>query len=106
MQRFMTFVNGSNLFTTFKHIDLYIDDYEELYQYIFEQTVAWWRTTLAAASPPPAQHVRVYWHVVDSLDDWDLHNQFRPIVPHVADIIAYRPCLHLFRWEWSEQIHG
>jgi len=74
VQRFMTFVNGSNLFTAFKHLDLFIDDYEELYQYIFEQAVEWWRTTLLAPSPPPAQHVRVYWHVVDNMDEWDLSN--------------------------------
>ena len=74
MQRVMTFVNGSNLFTAFKHLDLYIDDYEDLYFYVFEQAVEWWRSTLASPSPPPAQHVRVYWHVVDTMDEWDLTN--------------------------------
>jgi hypothetical protein len=70
----MTFVNGSNLFTAFKHLDLYIDDYEDLYHYLFEQTVEWWRTMLVAPTPPAAQHVRVYWHVVDSMDEWDVGN--------------------------------
>lgn len=74
MQRCMMFVNGSNLFTAFKHLDLYIDDYEELYQFIFEQSVEWWRSTIVGPSQPPAQLVRVYWHVVDDMDEWDLAN--------------------------------
>lgn len=74
MQRFMTFVNGSNLFTSFKHLDLYIDDYEDLFHYIFEQAVDWWRSTTSASTPVPAQHVRIYWHVVETMDEWDLAN--------------------------------
>lgn len=74
MQRFMTFVNGSNLFTAFKHIDLFIDDYEDLYTYIFEQVTEWWRSTVVAPTPPSVQHIRIYWHVVDSIDEWDINN--------------------------------
>lgn len=74
MQKFITFVNGSNLFTTCKHFDLFIDDYEEMFHYLFEQAVDWWRSTVVAPSAPPAQHLRVYWHVVDSMDDWDVNN--------------------------------
>src|SRR5665647_556900 len=70
----MTFVNGSNLFTSFKHLDLYIDDYEDLFHYIFEQAVDWWRSTTSAPTPVPAQHVRIYWHVVETMDEWDLSN--------------------------------
>ncbi|MEI7834526.1 MAG: NYN domain-containing protein [bacterium] len=75
MNRFMTFVNGSNLFTNFKHLDVFVDDYEALYRYIFTKTVERWRTTISPVNhPTPAINVRVYWHVVDVMEEWDLRN--------------------------------
>ena len=70
----MTFVNGSNLFGTFKHLEVFVDDYEALYRYIFTQAVEHWRSTVIAATPPVMRQVRVYWYVVDSMDEWDLNS--------------------------------
>lgn len=74
MDKFAFFVNGSHLFGAFKHMEVYVNDYEALYRYLFEQAVGRWRNTIVAAAPPPAQLVRVYWYVVDSIDEWDLNN--------------------------------
>ncbi len=75
MNRFMTFVNGSNLFTSFKHLDVFVDDYEALYRYIFTRTVDRWRSTISPINhPTPAINSRVYWHVVDIIEEWDLRN--------------------------------
>jgi len=68
----MTFVNGSNLFGTFKHLEVFVDDYEALYRYIFSQAVEGLRSTVNAPTPTPIRLVRVYWYVVDSMDEWDL----------------------------------
>jgi uncharacterized LabA/DUF88 family protein len=70
----MTFVNGSHLFGAFKHLDVYVNDYEALYRHLFEQTVARWHGTFSTQQGPVAQHVRAYWYVVDSMDEWDLSN--------------------------------
>lgn len=74
MHRFMTFVNGSNLFGAFKHLEVFVDDYEALFSYLFEETVKRWRMTVDGAVRPPAQQVRIYWYVVDTMDEWDLQN--------------------------------
>ena len=74
MLKIATFVNGSHLFGAFKHLDLFVDDYEGLYGYLFEQSVMRWRSTIAAPAPPAAQHMRVYWYVVEDMDEWDLNN--------------------------------
>ena len=74
MHRFMSFVNGSNLFGAFKHLEVFVDDYEALFSFLFEETVKRWRTTIDGAVRPPAQQVRIYWYVVDSMDEWDLQN--------------------------------
>jgi len=70
----MAFVNGSNLFGTFKHLEVFVDDYEALYRYIFSQAVEQWRTTVNSAAPIPLRLLRVYWYVVDSMDEWDLNS--------------------------------
>lgn len=72
MQNYLTFVNGSNLFGTFKHLEIFVDDYQSLYRYIFEQAASQWRATFAGQSNPAARLLRVYWYVVDSMDEWDL----------------------------------
>ena len=72
MSTFLTFVNGSHLFGTFKHLDVFVDDYEALFRYTFAQAVQRWRATYAESNAPTAQQLRVYWYVVDSMDEWDL----------------------------------
>jgi uncharacterized LabA/DUF88 family protein len=74
MHKFAIFVNGSHLFGAFKHMEVYVNDYESLYRYLFEQAARYWRGTCLSDTPPPAQLVRVYWYVVDSIDEWDLNN--------------------------------
>ncbi|MHB9131046.1 MAG: hypothetical protein ACYDBB_08160 [Armatimonadota bacterium] len=74
LHRFTTFVHGSNLFGAFKHLEVFVDDYETLFQHLFEQTVVRWQTTIHGIVTPPAQHIRIYWYVVDDMDEWDLSN--------------------------------
>jgi uncharacterized LabA/DUF88 family protein len=75
MTKFTTFVNGSNLFGSFKYLDVYVNDYEALYRYVFEQTVLRWEDTFFLPnSDPLSMHQRVYWYVVDAMDEWDLNN--------------------------------
>lgn len=70
--RFMTFVDGSNLFGTLKHLAVRVDDYEALYDFIFRQAVKQWRESFESSVPAAAQHMRVYWYVTSAMDDWDL----------------------------------
>src|SRR5262249_20811457 len=73
MQRFITFVDGSNLDGVLKHLNLRVDDYGSFYRHVFEESVRYWGRTFAeGAQWPPAQHSRVYWYVVGQMDDWDL----------------------------------
>lgn len=74
MINLMSFVNGSNLFGTFKHLEVFVDDYEALYRYIFSQAVDQWRSTVNGPTPPSMRLLRVYWYVVDSMDEWDLNS--------------------------------
>lgn len=70
--RFVMFVDGSNLFGVAKHLAVDFNDYEKLYDYLFERCVCDWRLSFQAISPPDAQLVRVYWYVVGSIDEWNL----------------------------------
>ena len=73
MQRFVTFVDGSNLDGVLKHLNLRVDDYGSFYRHVFEQSVQYWGRTFAEGSPwPAAQHARIYWYVVGKMDEWDL----------------------------------
>jgi uncharacterized LabA/DUF88 family protein len=73
MIRFVTFVDGSNLDGTLKHLDLRVDDYGAFYRYIFEQGVDCWGKSFAkGATWPTAQHSRINWYVVGRMDEWDL----------------------------------
>ena len=73
MQRFVTFVDGSNLDGVLKHLNLRVDDYGSFYRHVFEQSVHYWGRTFADGSPwPTAQHSRIYWYVVGKMDEWDL----------------------------------
>lgn len=73
MQRFVTFVDGSNLDGVLKHLNLRVDDYGSFYRHVYEQSVQYWGRTFAEGSPwPPAQHSRIYWYVVGKMDEWDL----------------------------------
>jgi len=73
MPKFVTLVNGSHLFGTFKHLEVFVDDYEALFRYTFERAVRRWRSTFAGADALLAQQLRVYWYIVDSMDEWDLN---------------------------------
>jgi uncharacterized LabA/DUF88 family protein len=73
MQRFVTFVDGSNLDGVLKHLNLRVDDYGSFYRHVYEQSVHYWGRTFAEGSPwPAAQHARIYWYVVGKMDEWDL----------------------------------
>ena len=73
MQRFVTFVDGSNLDGVLKHLSLRVDDYGSFYRHLFEESVQNWGRTFADGSPwESAQHSRIYWYVVGKMDEWDL----------------------------------
>ncbi len=75
MNRFVTFVDGSNLDGVLKHLSLRVDDYGSFYRHVFEQSVLNWGRTFADGSPwPSAQHSRIYWYVVGKMDEWDLND--------------------------------
>jgi uncharacterized LabA/DUF88 family protein len=75
MVRFVTFVDGSNLDGTLKHLNLRVDDYGAFYRYIFEQGVGCWGRSFArGADWPTAQHSRINWYVVGRMDEWDLND--------------------------------
>jgi uncharacterized LabA/DUF88 family protein len=75
MQRFVTFVDGSNLDGVLKHLNLRVDDYGAFYRYVFEQSVLHWGRTFAEGAPwDSAQHARIYWYVVGKMDEWDLND--------------------------------
>ena len=85
MTRFVTFVYGSNLDCTLKHLDLRVDDYGNFYRYIFEQAVLCWGRSFAdGAHWPTAQHSRINWYVVGRMDEWDLND------PRVQDRLRSR----------------
>ncbi len=72
--RFITFVDGSNLYGTLRKVGLRVSDFEGLYRYVFERAVDRWQSAWYPSMDVPAHHVRVYWYVVASIDDWDLAN--------------------------------
>lgn len=75
MQRFVTFVDGSNLDGVLKHLNLRVDDYGSFYRHMFEQSVQYWGRTFAEGAPwDAAQHSRIYWYVVGKMDEWDLND--------------------------------
>ena len=75
MTRFVTFVDGSNLDGTLKHLDMRVDDYGKFYYYIFEQAVLCWGKSFAdGAQWPTAQHSRINWYVVGRMDEWDMND--------------------------------
>jgi uncharacterized LabA/DUF88 family protein len=85
MIKFVTFVDGSNLDGTLKHLDLRVDDYGHFYRYIFEQAVGCWGRSFAnGANWPTAQHSRINWYVVGRMDEWDLSD------PRVQDRLRSR----------------
>jgi uncharacterized LabA/DUF88 family protein len=75
MQRFVSFVDGSNLDGVLKHLNLRVDDYGSFYRHVFEQSVQYWGRTFAEGAPwATAQHSRIYWYVVGKMDEWDLND--------------------------------
>lgn len=73
MQRFMLFVDGSNLYGSLLDMKVEVRDYQAFYDFVFEKAVEEWRTSFrGGGSTPPAQLRRVYWYVVGEMDDWNL----------------------------------
>lgn len=74
--RFMTFVDGSNLFGALKDIGVQVSNYDGLYRFIFHKALEIWRSRInsSCVSQVPAQHTRVYWYVTSDMDSWDLTN--------------------------------
>ena len=71
-QRFVMFVDGSNLFGVGKYLGVQFDDYEKLYRYLFKKCVDDWRVSFVGEGKPSVQLTRVYWYTVGTMDDWDL----------------------------------
>jgi uncharacterized LabA/DUF88 family protein len=74
-QKFMMFVDGSNLFGAGKYLGIEFDDYERLYRYIFERCVDDWKASFLGNATESVQLVRIYWYTVGSIDEWDLSAQ-------------------------------
>lgn len=72
MQRFLIFVDGSNLNGILRRLTLKVDDYESLFRHIFEAAAKTWRSTLDGGGVVPAHMLRVQWYEVGSTDEWDL----------------------------------
>lgn len=73
-QRYVMFVDGSNLFGVGKHLGIEFDDYENLFRYIFEKCVEDRNVSFLKPDGNTGQLVRVYWYVVGAIDEWDLSN--------------------------------
>ncbi|TDQ41960.1 NYN domain-containing protein [Permianibacter aggregans] len=72
MQRVAFFVDGSNLFGSLKSMNLEVENYEALYEYVYKESVETWRSSTHVAEGVPTQLRRVYWYVVGAIDQWDL----------------------------------
>jgi len=72
--RFMTFVDGSNLYGTLRKLGLKVHDFEGFYRKIFESAVERWRGTWVPGDALTARQVRIYWYVVAWMDEWDFAN--------------------------------
>ena len=72
MQRFMIFVDGSNLHGSLKSMNLEVDDYEAFFAYLHRESCATWLSTTLVNPTVATQLRRVYWYVVGSIDKWDL----------------------------------
>ena len=74
MTRFMTFVDGSNLFGALRDIGVQINNYDLLYRCIFRKALEVWRRRVdcAGAATVPAIHSRVCWYVTSDMDQWEL----------------------------------
>lgn len=72
MQRFMLFVDGSNLYGVLKDLAIEVDDYEAFYRLLYERAVDAWSENVLPESKALAQLRRVYWYSVGSIDTWDL----------------------------------
>lgn len=73
MQRFMLFVDGSNLYGSLHDMKIEVSDYQAFYEFLFDKAVEEWRASFGSlGTPPPTQLRRVYWYVVGDMDDWNL----------------------------------
>ncbi len=74
MIRFTIFVDGSNLLGSMKRLNLRIEDYEKFYNYILNQSVNLWSSSVIG-TPAQARLNRVLWYAVGSIDGWDLEDK-------------------------------
>lgn len=72
MQRFILFVDGSNLFGSLKSMNLEVDDYEKFFSYVHTEAVTYWHTVTHTSNSVSTQLRRIYWYVVGTIDQWDL----------------------------------
>lgn len=72
MKRFVFFVDGSNLFGSFKNMGIQVDNYTSFYKFVFEKTIDVWREGTQSSVSVPVQLFRVNWYEVGSIDDWNL----------------------------------
>jgi uncharacterized LabA/DUF88 family protein len=73
MTRFAIFVDGSNLFGALKAMNLEVDDYEGLYEYVFREAHRTWHEATRQTGNTASELRRVYWYAVGSMDEWDLN---------------------------------
>lgn len=72
--RFMTFVDGSNLYGTLRKLGIKVQDFEAFYRKIFESAAERWSSTWYRGTDVAARQVRIYWYVVAWMDEWDFQN--------------------------------
>lgn len=53
-------------------MNIYVDDYEKFYRFVFEKAVEIWRSTSCVSTILPAQLFRTNWYEVGTIDEWDL----------------------------------
>ena len=72
MARFAIFVDGPNLFGALKSMNLEVDNYEDLYGYVFREAHSAWETVTHQTDKVASELRRVYWYTVGSMDEWNL----------------------------------
>ena len=71
-RRFMSFVDGSHLFQVLRQLGLKVEDYDQLYRFIFAQAFEQLQRTSLQSKQEHARLLRVYWYVVGAIDQWKL----------------------------------
>lgn len=72
MARFAVFVDGSNLYSALKSMNLEVDDYEGLFGYVFLEAHGTWTKITHQTDRVASELRRVYWYTVGTMDEWNL----------------------------------